>query len=170
MNKKGFTLVELLVVIAVIAILTGIGIVGLRGAREKAHIADAKTDIRAIINAIEILALDTGEWPNHQEANIICTDIPTGCPANNEVDDLSSPAAGIMQNDGLFLNWNGPYLNSLPTDPWDNPYYFDTDYDLDYPNNAWAVVVGSFGLDEVIELNGYQSSAGDDDIILTILD
>jgi len=143
-QKNGFTLIELLVIIAIIAILSTIALVFLRGYREKARIADAKTDIRNIFLAVRMLESDTGEWPAHQTPNVVCA----GCN-NNEVDDFSGDAdAGIMQNDPgqPYNNWQGPYLKNMPLDPWDNNYFFDTDYDINSGSGTnWVAAIGSFG-------------------------
>ncbi|MFC1662795.1 prepilin-type N-terminal cleavage/methylation domain-containing protein [Patescibacteria group bacterium] len=163
-DKKGFTLIEILVGIAIIGILAAIGIVAFNGARAKARIADAQADIRSIVNAIKVLEFDTSEWPNHQPANIVCTNLPNppGCPADNEVEDLNTDAAGIMQTDGTYLNWNGPYLTDMPVDPWGTNYFIDTDYDV---NGTDYAVVGSYGPNTVGK-NIYD----DDDIIISLLE
>ena len=158
-SEKSFTLIELLVVIAIIGILSGIVLVSLGRAREKARIAKAQTEIRQIYNTITMLELDTGFWPAHQQPNVICTHLPGGCPANNELCDdgcpsrLSSGAGGLVSNDVVnpYPNWNGPYLTANHLiDPWGNEYFFDTDYDLNPApgdQGQYGVVIGSYGPD-----------------------
>ena len=55
-------------------------------------------------------------------------------------------AAGLTSTDGGYLGWNGPYIQSVPLDPWGKNYFFDTYYDI---NGTNYVVVGSFGPNKV---------------------
>lgn len=129
-RRRGFTLVELLVVIAIIGVLSTIAVVGFATARAKARVASAQADLRQMATAVNLLAADTGKWPN-------------GCAiedvANPEI-YLSSGQAGIAaapvvgdQGDGCvwlasdIAKWSGPYATGL-IDPWGNGYYFDPDY------------------------------------------
>jgi prepilin-type N-terminal cleavage/methylation domain-containing protein len=173
-GRRGFTLIELLVVIAITGLLAGIVLVSLGGARENARIGKAQAEVRQIVNAIAILELNTGEWPGHQTALQVCS----GACSDNEIPDLpvivipslSEPAAGIEQTDGGYTGWNGPYM-TVPLDPWGNPYFFDTDYEVqanDTPCNgtggcSTVVAAGSFGPNGT-GTNDYDA----DDIILII--
>ncbi len=151
MIKKGFTLIEVLVVIAIIGVLSTLTVVAVRSAREKAKIAKAQHDIDTIYTAMSQLMIDTGEWPNHQTPE----EINTG--GNNEIWDLTAAVAGIVVTDGGYLKWAGPYMGSIPLDPWGNNYFFDTDYSLNSDEKPCAggsgchngAVVGSFGPDGV---------------------
>jgi len=141
MFKKGFTLIELLVAIAIIGILVGIVLVNLNDARKKARIASTQQTVNAILKAIQMLESDTGEWPDHKTIDDV-----EGGASGNEVWDLNVASAGIVATDGSYVGWSGPYIRSIPQDPWGNNYFFDTDYDIDPgAGTQWAVVVGSFG-------------------------
>lgn len=143
-TPRGFTLIELLVVIAIIGILSAVVLVGLSTAREKANIAKARAEVRSIRTAIDMLVNDTLQWPGHKTID----DIESGA-SGNEIWDLSATTAGLIATDGSFANWGGPYISSIPLDPWGNPYFFDTDYDVDpSAGETWAAVVGSFGPNE----------------------
>ncbi len=150
-NKKGFTLIEVLVVIAIIGTLATITVASVKSAREKAKIAKAQSEIDTLYKTFSQLMIDTGEWPGHQTAE----EINQG--NGNEIWDLSTPAAGLVATDGNYFGWQGPYLVSIPTDAWGNDYFFDTDYYINEDDEPCAggsscqvvAVIGSFGPDGV---------------------
>lgn len=157
--RRGFTIVEILVTIAIIGILAAVIMAHLNDAKEKAKIAKAEAQLKEYRNALTLMAGDTGEWPGHQAIGTIATGT-----SGNEVWDLSSPQAGLYQTDGLYPNWKGPYIYAIPKDPWDNPYFFDTDYNVATSGPAvWTAVIGSFGP------NGVGRNVYDSDNIIEIL-
>lgn len=149
--QRGFSLIELLTVIAIIGILSGVVIPRLNEARKKARIAKAQIELKEIYQTMMMLEIDTDQWPGHKEPgqiesgvtnNEICAD---GCPYG-----LDDPRAGLAADDGDYLHWRGPYWEKDFKDPWGQDYFFDTDYDLDgdpAAPNRWAVVIGSYGPD-----------------------
>jgi type II secretion system protein G len=154
-SGQGFTLLELLVTLGIIGILTAIAIPSYVNYRTQAKIAQAKSDLRNIATGIEQLANDTREWPGHQTIGKINTG------ANNELWDLSATKAGLMATDGLFPNWQGPYLrSSFRKDPWGMNYFLDSDYRV---GGTDVVALGSFGPNKCCQ-NGYDS----DDVILIL--
>ena len=154
MRNNGFTLIELLIVIAIIGILAAIAIPAYSNHKEKAKIAEAKSDLRNLQLAIEMLATDTEKWPNKRDVG----DTTGGL----EVWDLNAATAGLTSTDGSYLGWNGPYIQSVPLDPWGKNYFFDTDYNINGTNYP---VVGSFGPNKVGP-NVYDA----DDVILLLPD
>jgi len=63
-NTKGFTIVELLIVIVVIAILAAISIVAYNGVQTRANNSTVKSDLNKIIKKMELAKIDLGRYPN----------------------------------------------------------------------------------------------------------
>lgn len=115
-NKKGFTFIELLLVITIIAILSAMAIPRLRGRSTEAKIAVARADINSnIAIALDLFELDNGRYPSTDEGIKALRSAPGNAP-----------------------NWKGPYLRKkVPLDPWRNAYLYSSpgannpeDYDL----------------------------------------
>ena len=116
-DKAGFTLIELMIVVIIVAALAAMVVPRLAGRSEQAKIAVAKADINSnIAMALKLYELDNGSFPNtSQGMNAL----------------LSQSSAGTSSN------WNGPYLEKPPIDPWGNTYQYaypgshnTTGYDL----------------------------------------
>ena len=103
-NDKGFTLIEVLIIVGVIVILTGIALVQLKNASNKAKVNKAEAEIEIMGRAIEQIEEDTGNYLGSLD----------------QLDDATSP-------DDSFSPWWGPYVSSLPVDvedPWGNEYLY----------------------------------------------
>lgn len=148
LDSRGYTLIEMLFVIAIIGILATIMVFSMQSVREKAKIARSQTELVQIFNAFTILEDDTGQWPGHKipsevemaPDNEICAD---GCTYG-----LTDCRSGIICDDvgNPYPDWKGPYMTPMPIDPWGNEYFFDTDYI--YAGDNYAVI-GSYGPDEI---------------------
>lgn len=101
-QQHGFTLVELLIVIVVVAILAAISVVAYNGIQERARDSQRANDIKAIAQALEMYYLDNGRYPNGVGSNII----------NNS---WSTTVDGSWQN--LQAALVPEYISRLPSDP-----------------------------------------------------
>lgn len=99
---EGFTLLELLVVVAIIGLLAAFVGPRLFGHVGKSEVATAKAQIEAFSRALESYRLDVGRFPETaQSLQVLVT-----APENT-------------------ARWNGPYLQKqVPVDPWGQPYIY----------------------------------------------
>jgi prepilin-type N-terminal cleavage/methylation domain-containing protein len=134
-QSRGFSLMEILVVIAIIGILVSVVMPAVNSGRDKALVAATVSDLQSMKSAMEILYNDTGYYPNG--ATDLCR---TTLPADNEI-DLSLDDAGILANGSAWGGWSGPYTGGA-IDKWGNPYYLDEDY------QCLAATEGCKGIDD----------------------
>lgn len=133
--SRGFTLIEILIVIAIIGILASVITPALSDARAKALVAATQVELGNIDKAMKLLYDDTGYYPNG--ATSYCR---TTLPADNEV-DLSLGTASLVADGNSLSDWRGPYIPSA-IDKWGTPYYLDEDY------KCLAATTGCKGIDD----------------------
>jgi general secretion pathway protein G len=98
-DQRGFTLVELLLVLVILALIAGLVLPGIIGKAESAKAKAASSQISRISMSVESFYLDTGYTPSSLE-------------------DLVNQPSGVT-------GWNGPYIkNSLLKDPWGQAYKY----------------------------------------------
>jgi general secretion pathway protein G len=102
-GEAGFTLVEMLVVIAIIGLV--VGLVGPRVLNylSESKVKAAKIQIESFSAALDLYYLDNGAYPGANEG-----------------------LTALVQHPPSALAWNGPYLKtgSVPVDPWGHPYVY----------------------------------------------
>jgi general secretion pathway protein G len=116
-RSSGFTLVEIMLVVIIIGALAAMIIPRLAGRGEQAKAKVAKSDIDAnLATALKLYELDNGAFPTTAQGLQALRVKPSTNP--------------------LPPNWNGPYIEKDPVDPWDRPYVYvspgehRSDYDL----------------------------------------
>ena len=117
-KSKGFTLIELMLVVIIISILSAMVVPRLVGRSQEARIAAAQADIESnIALALDMYELDTGTYPTTEQGLAALIRKPTMSP--------------------VPTSWKGPYLKKIPKDPWGNEYNYANpglhnlqDYDL----------------------------------------
>jgi general secretion pathway protein G len=102
-RSRGFTLLELMVVIVIIGVLAALIAPKVLENVDRAKITAAQADISSLMNALKMYKLDNGRYPSGDQ----------GLQAL-----VSKPSTGTMPG-----NWRS-YLDKLPDDPWHHPYQY----------------------------------------------
>ena len=103
--QDGFTLIEIMVVIVIIALLATLVLPRVLGRQEQAFIAKAKSDIQALSSALKFYKLDNFHYPSTDQGLDALVKKPSGEPVPR--------------------HWKkGGYIERLPRDPWGNPYQY----------------------------------------------
>ena len=118
--ERGFTLVEILVVITIIGLimaLVGPRVINYLG---EAKVKAAKIQIQSFSSALDLYYLDAGRYPSSSEG-----------------------LTALAQRPGGAATWNGPYLKGgvVPNDPWGRPYLYRA------PGEHGAFDIVSYGSD-----------------------
>jgi general secretion pathway protein G len=104
-SSAGFTFIEIMVVVAILAILAALVVPRIMGRTDDAKRTAAKVQIRNIEGALQLYKLDNGIYPTTEQ----------GLKAL-----IEKPAVGVVPK-----KWKiGGYLPKLPEDPWGNPYKY----------------------------------------------
>jgi len=138
MNKvhrnKGFTLLEIIVVVAIIAILAAYIAPKIAGRVDDARISKAKSDIRVLESSLELYKLDNFVYPSTAQGLSALVEKPSG--------------------EGT-KNWReGGYIKKLNKDPWGNEYRYQ------FPGEKGEFDVFSLGADAAVGGEGEATDIG----------
>jgi general secretion pathway protein G len=104
-RARGFTLVEIMVVVVIIGILGALVVPKLMGRTGESRVTAAKVDISTLMQALKLYKLDNQRYPTTEQGLISLVTKPTSGPAAN--------------------GWKaGGYIDKLPKDPWGNAYQY----------------------------------------------
>lgn len=118
-RQKGFSLIEIMVVVVIIGILAALIVPRLMDRPDQARVVAARQDIAALMQALKLFKLDNGRYPSAEQGLQALVKPPQG--------------GGTMPVT--------PYLDRLPNDPWGHPYQYQI------PGTHGEIDVFSLGAD-----------------------
>jgi general secretion pathway protein G len=132
---SGFTLIEVMVVISILAILAALIVPKVMSRPDEARVVAAKQDIAALMQALKLYRLDNKRYPTTEQGLQALANKPTLAPVPD--------------------NWKtGGYVEKLPADPWGKPYQYLN------PGLHGEIDVFSFGADGVAGGDGFDADVG----------
>ncbi len=131
--QRGFTLIELMVVLVIIGVLAALIVPNVLDRADDARIMAARTDANNLMQALKLYKLDNQRLPTPEQGLAALLTKPTSGP--------------------IPANWK-PYLEKLPNDPWNRPYQYLL------PGIKGEFDVMSFGADGVVGGDGKNADIG----------
>jgi general secretion pathway protein G len=132
---QGFTLIEIMVVVVILAILAALIVPRVMSRPDEARVIAAQQDIRTIVQALKLYRLDNLRYPSTEQGLAALVKPPAVPP--------------------LAPNWKtGGYLERMPKDPWGNPYQYLN------PGLRGEIDVFSFGADGIAGGEGFDADVG----------
>lgn len=101
-QPRGFTLIEILVVVVILGILAAVVVPRLMDRPDEARVVRAQADIQAIVSQLNTFRLHNFRYPTTDEGLDALVQAPTSAAAT----------------------WKGPYLDRVPKDPWGREYLY----------------------------------------------
>ena len=133
-KNKGFTLLEMLVVLVIIGLVASLVGPQLLGRVDSSKVTAAEAQVRMIKGALDTLRLDIGRYPSKEEGLSLLISPPTDSRLNRY--------------------WQGPYLSDdLPLDPWKNQYQYQG-------SRSNRIILFSYGADGKIGGEGIDADIG----------
>ena len=131
--QRGFTLIELMVVLVIIGVLAALIVPNVLDRADDARVMAARTDTSNLMQALKLYKLDNQRMPTPEQGLTALINKPTSGP--------------------IPPNWK-PYLEKLPNDPWNRPYQYIS------PGIKGEVDVMSFGADGAAGGEGKNADVG----------
>lgn len=104
-SQRGFTLIEIMVVVVILGILAALVVPQIISRPDEARVAKARQDIRAVESALKLYRLDNFQYPSTEQGLAALVNKPSTQPEPR--------------------NWkSGGYLDRLPKDPWGDIYHY----------------------------------------------
>ena len=128
---RGFTLIEVMLVVIIIAVMAALVMPRLGGRSEQAKQSRSKADVASIGVAIGLYELDLGGYPENLEA--------------------------LSKNTGSNAEWKGPYLDNVPIDPWGHPYHYQSPGQHN-PDKFDLNSLGRDGLESADDITNWQKT------------
>lgn len=104
-TMRGFSLIEVLVVVVIISILAAVVVPRIMDEPDRARVVRAEQDIQALVTALNLYRLDNATYPSTEQGLEALVERPSGEPQPRNYK-------------------SGGYLNELPIDPWGRPYQY----------------------------------------------
>ena len=134
-RRSGFTLIEIMVVVVILAILAALIVPKVMSRPDEARVVAARQDVAAILQALKLYRLDNLRYPTTEQGLAALVARPTVAP--------------------VPPNWKaGGYLERLPKDPWGNAYQYMN------PGVRGEIDVFSYGADGAPGGEGYDADVG----------
>lgn len=169
LNRSGFTLIEVIVVAAIIAILAGILVPMIYNQVDESKVSKAQGDCKSIQTAISMFNKDMSLFPYRSNGSIdvaldtnvytllvsdgtelLDANLKPGWIAAKTKKDLIKNHLTVNDNNYIATRWKGPYLADAKGDPWGNTYYVGAqnfiNADPAAPKPVWIISAGPDGI------------------------